>query len=272
MDTTDDIAPKALQPDPLNPFLIFWRAGRDTFDELFLMIGLNLLFVLLVGPLTAIAVVMVLNGAALIAAPIVLVNALLLGPASAGLLNVAERIVQGRVASFQLFFQGMRQYRVLSWQVYGIWTAGLITLLFNLYFYTQLQGFLGIFLTVLLAYLTYAWCTLLIYLGPLMLLQETKSLRLLFRNALIMVFGRPIFTIVTSITMGILLTISVWFGILALILTFAFFALWGMRATRAIIADAEKRRQEREGGSTPATGEQVPLTDRGRGGQIRSRK
>jgi uncharacterized membrane protein YesL len=256
----------------MNPFLIFWRAGRDLFDELFVMIGINLLWALMCCPLLVLAIVALLNEAPIIAAGAMLLNVLLVGPASAGLFVVAERVIEGRVAPVSLFFEGMRTHRVTAWQVYGIWTAGLITLLFNLAFYLTQSAALGgfaTFLIALFAYLTLAWITMLIYLGPLIVLQQERRLRLLWRNAAIMTFGRPVFTLVTAILMGLIIALSVIVIILPLLLTFAMLALWGMRAAQAQIASDEERRRLREQGDTVV---ETPTAERGRAGQVRPRK
>jgi uncharacterized membrane protein YesL len=253
----------------MNPFVTFWRAGRDLFDELFLMIGLNLLWVLICGPLPAAAVFFLLNGAPVPAGILALASALLIGPASAGLLAVSHRIVEGRVASVSDFVAGMRTYRVLSWKVYGVWITVLIVLLVNLYFYAQMTTPLGVFLTMLFLYLALAWCALLLYLGPLLILQEQRRLRLMLRNALVMSFGRPVFTLVLAILVVIVTLLSIWVVILPLLLTFSFFALLGMRATVTLIAADEQRRLEREQQSVP---EDEPITEKGRSGQVRPRK
>jgi hypothetical protein len=70
--------------------------------------------------------------------------------------------------------------------------------------------------------------------------------------------------------MIIILGISVWFGILALLLAFAFMALWGMRATVTVIADDAERRGVREQQQTDDS--DLPITERGRKGQIQPKK
>ncbi len=253
----------------MNPFLIFWRAGRDLFDELFLMIGVNVIWAVMSCPLIVVAVFFFGNSLPIVAAIALILNVLLMGPASAGLLAVAERVIEGRVAPLSLFFEGLRAHYVLSWQVYGIWMFGFVTLLFNVAFYFQVGGWLGTFLIVIFVYLTATWSMLLIYLGPLMVLQEQRGLWLMWRNALIMTFGRPLFTIATAILMALIIVLSIFVVILPLILTFSMLTLWSMRATLAQIASEEERRLRREQGDVIA---ETPTAERGRSGQVRSRK
>lgn len=252
----------------MNPFIVCWRAARDLFDELFLMIGINVIWLLIAGPLMALAIFFALNGLALPAAIVLVVNVLLFGPANAGMVVVSQRIVEGRVASVRLFFEGFRTWSRQAWQVYGIWTLGFVTLAFNLAFYTQIGGGLGLGLTILVGYLTITWFMLLIYLGPLMILQEQFNLRLLWRNAMVMTLGRPIFTIVTALLMGAIIALSAVVAILPLLLTFSLLGLWGVRAAIAIItADQERQKALEENGESDH-----PTAERGRGGQVRPRK
>jgi uncharacterized membrane protein YesL len=252
----------------MNPLIVFWRAGRDVFDDLFVLIGANLLWVLIAGPLLIVTAILAFSATPIYAAITAMLSVLLLGPASAGLLTMAQRIVEGRVAPISLFFEGFRQHYRISWIVYGLWMLGLVTLIFNLIFYAQLSGFFGSFLTILFTYFVVAWFTLLIYLGPLMLLQEEQRLRLIWRNAFVMAFGRPIFTLLTAIIMALVIALSAFVVILPVLLTIALLIVWSMRATVAIIANDEERRAARE---QQADGTPVPIAERGRGGQIRPR-
>jgi hypothetical protein len=252
----------------MNPFIVFWRAARDLFDDLFLLIAVNIIWLLIAGPLLAVSVFLALNSLALPAAVVLVLNVLLFGPATAGLFVVAQRITEGRVATVRLFFEGFTVWRGRAWQVYGIWTLGLVTLVFNLAFYTQIGGALGLGLTIFVGYLVATWCMLLIYLGPLMILQEEFSLRLIWRNAAVMTLGRPIFTIVTAILMAVLIGISIFAAILPVLMTITLLALWGMRAAIAIVtADQERQRALEEAVEAEPTS-----AGKGRSGQVRPRK
>jgi uncharacterized membrane protein YesL len=160
----------------------------------------------------------------------------------------------------------MREYATLSWKVYGLWMIGLVLILFNLLFYNRTGNTIGSFISVLFLYVGLVWLGLLIYIGPLMVLQTDKRLRTIARNAALMTFGRPVFTAVTLILMGIIVVISYLLPIFPIIITFAFLALWGFRATTTLIAEAEARRAAAEQSVT-----QQPAA-KGRGGQIRPRE
>ncbi|HEU5099898.1 MAG TPA: hypothetical protein VFU22_12795, partial [Roseiflexaceae bacterium] len=147
------------------------------------------------------------------------------------------------------------------------WMVGLIVILVNLQFYSQSSSTIASFLYVLFIYFSVVWCGLLIYIGPLMILQTDKRIRTIARNATLMTFGRPLFTLVTLALMAIIVFASIWLPILMLLATAAFMAVWSFRATLTLITEAEARRAAAE---EKAAGV-VPKPDKGRGGQIRPR-
>jgi uncharacterized membrane protein YesL len=252
-------------------FRILWLAIKDTFDELFTLIVINLIWVLISAPLFLVAIYLVGVGSPTLAIAVALLAVLPLAPSNAGLYTVAQRVSEGRVISWRLFFEGFREHRKLSWQIYGLWMGGLLLILSNLSFYSQMGSPLGKLLLVLFLYFLLTWCALLIYIGPLMLLQTDKRIRVIARNAFLLVFGRPIFTMVTLLLMALLgVALGVVVPILPLLLTFSFLALWGFRATAKLVAEAEARRLAQEEESAAAVSR--ANTDKGRGGQIRPRE
>jgi uncharacterized membrane protein YesL len=256
----------------MSAFRIAWQACRDLFDELFTLMLVNFLWVVISMPLVAIAVALALSGGAIPAAIILLLAILPLAPASTGLALIAQRIFEGRAVPWRMFFDGFRELRSFSWQVYGVWTAGLILICVNLFFYAQMAPPLSTFLVMLFFYILLLWCALLIHLGPLIVLQENRRLRLVFRNAIVLIFSRPLATFITMFLMTIILILSVVANLLPFLLfTPALFALWGFRATAAAIAESEERRKAAEEAAQQVDGAPA-ATEKGRGGQIRPRE
>jgi uncharacterized membrane protein YesL len=250
----------------MNIFRTFWKSGRELFEELFVLAIANVLWVLINLPL-ALALLFLSSAGTGVLLIGLLVGVLSFGPANAGLYAIAERVTDGRTSTWRHFFEGLREYAVLSWKVYGLWTLGLIIILFNLQFYNLNSGIVFAMLSVVFLYFAVVWFSLLIYLGPLMRLQTDKRLRTIARNAALMTFGRPIFTLVTLIMMALIVVLSIWLPILPLLATFSFLALWSFRATLTLIAEAEARR-------AAAADQQANLkpAEKGRGGQIRPRE
>ena len=250
----------------MNIFRTLWKALKDLFEDLFILALVNILWILINAPLAVAAFFALRNTSALFA--VMLLSVLTLGPTNAGLYAVAERVTDGRTSSWRDFFAGMRAYPVLSWKVYGLWMLGLIVILVNLQFYNLNGTTIASFLYVLFLYFTVVWFGFLMYIGPLMQLQTDKRIRTIARNAALMTFGRPLFTLVTLALMAIITFVSIWLPILLLLATVSFLAIWSFRAVLTLIAEAEARRTAAE--EKAATINATP--DKGRGGQIRPRE
>lgn len=250
-------------------FRVAWRSIRDVFDELFLLIGVNLCWALINLPLIGLAFLISLGGNNMLAAAILLLEALVLGPSNAGLYTIALRVTESRTSKISTFFGAFREYATWSWKIYGIWMAGLVLVLVNLVFYANLGSTIGLFLMVVFLYILAVWLVLLIYIGPLMILQHDRRLRTLGRNAMLMAFGRPLFTLVTAILMLLLVVLSSIVPLLLVLVSVALLAVWSMRATQHLIADAETRRLERE---QQAALPNNASAEKGRGGQIKPRQ
>ena len=249
----------------MNIFRTFWKSVRELFEDLFVLALVNGLWWLINLPF---AIVLFFLGGTNLALFLLLLLASVLtfGPANAGLYTIAERVTEGRTSSWRHFFQGMREYAVLSWKVYGLWMFGLIIILFNLQFYNMNGSMIGSLLFVVFLYFALVWFGLLIYIGPLMRIQTDKRIRTIARNAALMTFGRPVFSLVTVLMMALIVIVSIWLPFLLLIATFAFLALWSFRATLTLIAEAEARRAANaEKTSSNQSG------GKGRGGQVRPR-
>jgi uncharacterized membrane protein YesL len=252
----------------MNIFTTLWRSIKDLFEDLFVLAIANILWVLINAPL-AIAVLFSVGNSALLYI-VLLLGVLSLGPSNVGLFTIAERITEGRTSSWRDFIAGVRAYPSLSWKIYGLWMLGLIVILFNLQFYAGSANTLFSFLYVLFLYFTVVWFGLLIYIGPLMVLQTDKRIRTIARNAALMTFGRPIFTLVTLVLMAIIVVASIFVPLLLVVATFSFLALWSFRAALALIAEAEARR---EAAAEKAAAANIRAnTDKGRSGQIRPRE
>lgn len=249
----------------MNIFRTFWKSGRELFEELLIIMVSNLLWLLVNLPLGLALAVAWLAGAFLPLLALLLLGTLSFGPASAGLYVIAQRITEGRTSNWRNFVAGMREYASLSIKVYGWWMLGLVVIIFNLQFYNLNASTISAFLSIVFLYFLLVWCGLLIYIGPLMVLQTDKRVRVIARNAALMAFGRPIFTFVTLVLMAIVLLLSIYLTFLVIVGAIAFLALWGFRATLTLIAEAEARQ-------AAADGNPAGDAPKGRGGQVRPRE
>jgi uncharacterized membrane protein YesL len=250
----------------MNIFRTLWKSLKDLFEDLFILAFVNILWIVINAPLAVFTFFSLQNITTLSIA--LLLSVLTLGPTNAGLYAVAERITDGRTSSWRDFIAGMRAYAVLSWKIYGLWMLGLVIILVNLQFYTQSDTTIAAFLRILFLYFTVVWFGFLMYIGPLMLLQTDKRIRTITRNAALMTFGRPVFTLVTLVLMALITVASIWLPILFLLATASFLAIWSFRAVLTLIAEADARRIAAEEKASSVN----TSADKGRGGQIRPRE
>jgi len=157
-----------------------WRSFALFYDEFMLSVGLS-----------------VLQGLALL-------TVVLAPPVAAGLNNVANRMAHEKRVNFSDFWEGMRQYFWRSYLILGGWAVIMMLLLFNVYFYFQnTAGFIR-YLSFLWVSLALIWLSILPYLLPLMLETEPPALLVVYRNAYILAFSRPLYTFILLIQLLLL--------------------------------------------------------------------
>jgi uncharacterized membrane protein YesL len=248
----------------LNPFRALGSSLRDLFDDFLLLIACNLLWALLSLPLWALAFLLLSAGIPALAATAALLGVLPAGPATIALYYVAHRITDGRATKIVDFFGAMRQHARIGIMLTGIALAGLLMILFNLGFYLSVNNAFGGAMLGLWIYLLVFWLGLMLYAFPLAFLQDQPDLRLIARNAFLMSVGRPIFTFLTLVLMALILGLSLFLVVPAVLLTVAYLPVWATRATRQLIDDARRRREAAE----EAGGAQA-VNEKGRKGQVR---
>jgi uncharacterized membrane protein YesL len=240
---------------------------RDIYDDLFVLMLCNLLWAVIGGPLLVLALGLFGTGLWIPAVVALLVAGVPLGLASAGLAAVSYRISDGLATSTRDFFAGMRRYAAPAMRVMVAWCAVLAVILVDIAFYSAMASLVGSVMTVFWLYLLVLWFGVLIYLFPLLMIQEHPRLRTLARNALILTLGRPIFTLITLVLMAIIVAITLIVPLLPLFFTFALLSQWGARATLLLVADSEARRAARA--QADAETEAALPADKGRHGQIK---
>jgi len=161
----------------LRALKVFWSSLGALYYELFLLVGVNLAWLGL--------------SLLVVTAP----------PATAGVYYLANQLAKGETVSFSLFVQGMRRYFGRSWLLAIIVLVISVLLVGNLLFYANFANQWVRLISVFWGYVLLFWLAMLIYLFPLLIEQETKSLLLILRNAALLVLDNLAFTL----TLGILL-------------------------------------------------------------------
>ena len=191
-------------------FRAFWAACKDYYEEMFRLVGANLLWLLLAIPVVT------------------------LPPATAGMFVLTNRIAHHRSTELRLFFTGMKQYFLKSWLLALLNVAVLGILYVNWRFYGQMltatwaAAVQGLFLGLMAL-----WCLIQLYVYPMLLEQEQPRLLLALRNAAFMAFASPLTSIVLGIIVAILAVVST---ILALPLAVALIAVVALAANEAVLA------------------------------------
>lgn len=219
---------------------VFGRSFRDWWDEMFLMVGVNLMWGLL-----AIALVTIF-------------------PGSMGAYYLTREKALGRRVEFDLFWQGFRQYFGKAWALGAINVGITFLLVLNIWFYANISNWLA-YLTLIWIYILVMWLGVLLYVFPMALAQEDKSLKLIYKNSAILAFGRPLFTLVLGLLSLVLLALSVVVPPLLLLVYIPLAGLVGNHATINSLEYMERRmteRMARERGEGKRDNEEGPTSGR----------
>ncbi len=130
------------------------------------------------------------------------------GPATLGLHRVANRAANYKRVDASYFWQSLRKNIGVSWTLFGGSLLTLIGLISNILFYGNRPGWFFV--------ITVAWLWVLLIFGlmgqfifPLYCQQDDKRVILVVRNALILAFRNPLFSLLLLILQLILITVSI---------------------------------------------------------------
>ena len=155
----------------MKAFSVFWRALRATWDDLFLLVGLSV---------------------AWWAGVVLIVTA---GPATAGLYRATNRIANYRRSGMDFFWEGFKRAWGRSWLLFGAAFLIFVMILFNIWFYRNMDTWVSLFsvawLWLLLVYLMIAQ-----YFFPLLNQQTEPDVIQAMRNAAILAFRSPLYSLI----------------------------------------------------------------------------
>jgi uncharacterized membrane protein YesL len=155
--------------------------------------------------------------------------------ATAGLAWAAAEIGEGKAINWRTFFQGGRRY----WKPAYVWAlVNLVVWLiisFNVNFYTQGNATWALLARSLIVSGTLIWALLQLYVFPLLIRQDEPSLKLAYRNALVLMARHPLVTLVVVLLGVALFALSLLLTLPLLALYFALIALLTNRAVAEIL-------------------------------------
>jgi uncharacterized membrane protein YesL len=226
----------------VNPFAILWRSVVNCYDDLFPLVGMNLVWLVLTIPVVAVIVLVLTifglpaEGSFILA---ILLAMILPTPASIGLHYYANQLVKEERVEFDLFWAGLKALWKRSLALFAIGFAATALLVLNLTFYaTNVASPLKL-IAILWVYALILWVMMQMYVNPLLVEQENKSIKLILRNAFILTIDNLVTSFVLLVVLVALSAVSVGIALLVALLTGSFLAVV---ETRAVLTFLEKYR------------------------------
>ncbi len=216
-----------------------WRAIVALYNELFFLLGINLLWWVTGGIFVAVAALLgwswlATNGPWWIAP----LAALPAGPATAALAVVARRCARELHVDRSYYFGGLKIFWRQALALSGLGTLGLALLALNLIFYLAQQNPLFQALAVLWAYLSLLWLSAQLYVYPILVSMERPSVLAALRLAVAAAFANPLFSLMLIVIAGLLTVLSVVLPILLPLAWPALMSLLGVQSLRLFLQRA----------------------------------
>ncbi|HLH72447.1 MAG TPA: hypothetical protein VKX96_04115 [Chloroflexota bacterium] len=226
----------------INPFTILWKSVVDVYGELFPMVGMNVLWLILSIPIVLVVtlVLMLFKVPGELALPIALLFALLApSPSSVGIQNYVNQLVKEERVEFDLFWAGLRTLWRPSLILLGISVFGTALLGVNLMFYLSSSLTVLHYFAILWLYAIVVWIIMMLYMNPLLVEQENKSIKLIVRNSFLLAVDNVIPSLVLVVVLLVLSAVSIGITLLVALLTAS---LAATVETRAVLSYLEKYR------------------------------
>ncbi len=225
----------------MNPFRILWKSLADVYDNLFVAVGMNVLWLLLSIP----AIALIAGIFTLLSFPqnLVIVVAPLLallfpGPGSIGIHHFMNQLFKEERVEFSLYLDGLKE---LWWRATVLFLLALIVdaLLFvNISFYLAQDGAVK-YVAILWIYAFALWSMMLLYMNPLLVEQSNKNLVLIVRNAFLLCLDNAVPSLVILVMLSAIGILSIGIAILVALVTGTYVAA---TETRAVLSFLEKIR------------------------------
>jgi uncharacterized membrane protein YesL len=225
-----------------NPFAILWKSVVNVYDDLFPMVGMNLLWLVISIPIALVIwgvfiLVHVPGDLAVLLA--MLVAVLAPSPASVGIHNYANLLVKEERVEFELFWTGLRTYWRRSLALLAIAVVVAAVLGVNIVFYFLTESTILRVFAILWVYAMALWFIMVLYMNPLLIEQENKSIKLILRNAFVLALDNLIPSLVLLIVLVLVSVLSIGIALLVALLAASFAATV---ETRAVLTYLEKYR------------------------------
>ena len=212
-----------------NVFRVFWEAIKDWWDELFILLLMNVVTTLLLIPVVTFP------------------------PALAGLWNAGNRAAQGKAIGWADYFEGFRRYFLKAWGLALLNILVFAVVSANVRFYSpdiapfEISDTASTWISGFFVAIGFLWLVVQIYLMPTLLEQEDQRWRVALRNSAVLFIINPVFTIVLALLLFLVAAISTFFVLPWVLITLAFFAVVCNKAVLHLLEPIRERmRAEKE--------------------------
>ncbi|MBI2940208.1 MAG: hypothetical protein HYY04_07175 [Chloroflexi bacterium] len=227
----------------MRAFSILWRSIVDFYGEMFPLVGMNILWVILSLPILALFSFTVLPLGSTIAqvsmelafVPLMVFVVLAPNPASAGLHYYANQLVKEERVEFELFKEGLRRYWKRAFALTLISLGGFLLILGNIVFYVTRDVWLVQVIGFLFLYVLYLWTSMQLYVMPLLIEQEDKRIRLIYRNAALLAIDNVTASLILTILLLVIAALSVLIPLFVMLVTASLVALVQHRLTLTVL-------------------------------------
>ncbi|MCX7681354.1 MAG: DUF624 domain-containing protein [Anaerolineae bacterium] len=207
---------------------VLWGAVKDFWEELLLLVLMNLLTVLFAFPVVTFP------------------------PALAGLWNVGNLVAKGKGIHWSDYFDGFRHYFWKSLKLALLNVLVLVIVYTNIRFYTpevapfkisrEVSAWISVFFTLT----GLIWLMIQMYPMALLLEQEDERVRIALRNAAFLTGLKPGFTLLLFVTLVLIGIVSLLLPILWPLVTLSFYAVLCNKAVLHLLEPYRKMARERK--------------------------
>lgn len=220
----------------MRAFVVFGRALVSFYNELFVLLGISLLWWITGGVFVGLAGfigwALFTTGGPWWLAPLAAIPA---GPALAALAVVARRCARDIRVDRSYYFDGLRAYWRHGLALNAIGMVALALLCLNFVFYFGQQQLLLVAFSALWAYLSLLWLSIQLYVYPMLTAMEQPKVLPALRNAALIAAANPFYSALLVILGAALTAISVVLVILLPFLWPALVALLGEHGARLVL-------------------------------------
>ena len=229
----------------MRAFAVTWRSLVSLYNELFLLVGVNLLWWVMGGFCIAVAVILgwpmiEINGPWWLA-PLIVIPA---GPATAALANVMHRAARELHVDRSFFFDGFREHWRRALGISALLAVGNVLLLLNLIFYFSRVGSLLQAFSLLFVVLLVYWASVQVYVFPILVGMKEPSVVGALKMALMMAFANPLFSALIVVIAALLTGLSVALAILVLIAWPSIVVMIGSHSLKLVVEMVEGGKEE----------------------------